>query len=393
MRKYMSYFKLSVKCILFLFAVLCSAGLFAQTDAIPVAVTGEKPRFGEKEGMVDFTEWVYSKFEYPKEYKEFRINDRVILSFIVAKDGSVNNVRVLRGNFPLLNEEVKRVVLQSPKWKYPGKRDGVPVNVRVTFPFIINSNGTKSLSNVIENKGKTSEYWINSPQLTKKPEFNGMEANQFQKWVYENLSYPQECIEESVSGRVIVTFVIDEKGKVTEPKVISVNTTNECLGKEALKVVSQSPDWTPGEVDGKPVRVSNTIPIIFQTVKARKEKVENISTISSSRERMIPPKFTIGTASPTYTPGSYNNFTNWVFENLKYPDIAKKEGYQGRVYVSFVVNEKGEVEDVRIINGAHESLNKEAIRVIKSSPDWVPARIGDINVPVTYTFPVIFQLR
>ena len=389
----MSYFKLSVKCILFLFAVLCSAGLFAQTDAIPVAVTGEKPRFGEKEGMVDFTEWVYSKFEYPKEYKEFRINDRVILSFIVAKDGSVNNVRVLRGNFPLLNEEVKRVVLQSPKWKYPGKRDGVPVNVRVTFPFIINSNGTKSLSNVIENKGKTSEYWINSPQLTKKPEFNGMEANQFQKWVYENLSYPQECIEESVSGRVIVTFVIDEKGKVTEPKVISVNTTNECLGKEALKVVSQSPDWTPGEVDGKPVRVSNTIPIIFQTVKARKEKVENISTISSSRERMIPPKFTIGTASPTYTPGSYNNFTNWVFENLKYPDIAKKEGYQGRVYVSFVVNEKGEVEDVRIINGAHESLNKEAIRVIKSSPDWVPARIGDINVPVTYTFPVIFQLR
>lgn len=389
----MSYFKLSVKCILFLFAVLCSAGLFAQTDAIPVVVTGEKPRFGEKEGMVDFTEWVYSKFEYPKEYKEFRINDRVILSFIVAKDGSVNNVRVLRGNFPLLNEEVKRVVLQSPKWKYPGKRDGVPVNVRVTFPFIINSNGTKSLSNVIENKGKTSEYWINSPQLTKKPEFNGMEANQFQKWVYENLSYPQECIEEIVSGRVIVTFVIDEKGKVTEPKVISVNTTNECLGKEALKVVSQSPDWTPGEVDGKPVRVSNTIPIIFQTVKARKEKVENISTISSSRERMIPPKFTIGTASPTYTPGSYNNFTNWVFENLKYPDIAKKEGYQGRVYVSFVVNEKGEVEDVRIINGAHESLNKEAIRVIKSSPDWVPARIGDINVPVTYTFPVIFQLR
>ena len=393
MKKYMSYFELSVKCTLFLFAVLCSVGLFAQTDAIPIAITTEKPRFGEKEGMVDFTEWVYSKFEYPQEYKEFRINDRVILSFIVAKDGSVDNVRVLRGNYPLLNETVKRVVLQSPKWKYPGKRNGVPVNVRVVFPFIINSNGAKNISDIVENKDGMSMYWINSPQLTKKPEFNGLPANQFVKWVYENLSYPQECIEESVSGRVIVKFVINEKGKITEPKVINVNTTNECLGKEALRVVLKSPEWTPGEVDGTPVKVNYTVPIIFQTVKAMKGKVEDISTISSSRERMIPPKFTIGTASPTYTPGSYNNFTNWVFDNLKYPDIAKKEGYQGRVYVSFVVNEKGEVEDVRIINGAHESLNKEAIRVIKSSPDWVPARIGDISVPVTYTFPVIFQLR
>jgi protein TonB len=82
-----------------------------------------------------------------------------------------------------------------------------------------------------------------------------------------------------------------------------------------------------------------------------------------------------------------------VFDNLKYPEIAKKEGHQGRVYVSFVVDKKGKVSDVRIINGAHDSLNKEALRVIRSSPDWVPAKMGDINVPVTYTFPVIFKLR
>ena len=393
MKKYMSYFELSVKCTLFLFAVLCSVGLFAQTDAIPIAITTEKPRFGEKEGMVDFTEWVYSKFEYPQEYKEFRINDRVILSFIVAKDGSVYNVRVLKGEYPLLNEEVKRVVSQSPKWKYPGKRNGVPVNVRVVFPFIINSNGETTISDIFGINGGITEYWMNSPQLTEKPKFNGLEADQFIKWVYENLSYPQECITESVDGRVIVKFVIDERGKITAPRVVNINSANMCLGKEALRVISKSPEWTPGKVDGNPVKVNYTIPIIFQTVRMQNADTEKFGAISTSYEKMVPPKFTIGTASQFYAPNSNNNFTRWVFENLKYPEIAKKEGYQGRIYVSFVVDEKGKVSDVRIINGAHDSLNKEALRVIRSSPDWVPAKMGDINVPVTYTFPVIFKLR
>ncbi|MBR6732684.1 MAG: energy transducer TonB, partial [Bacteroidales bacterium] len=66
---------------------------------------------------------------------------------------------------------------------------------------------------------------------------------------------------------------------------------------------------------------------------------------------------------------------------------------QGRITLSFTVSETGKVTDVTVRRGVDPILDKEAVRVVELSPDWTPGQLNGRNVPVTYTFPVIFRLR
>ena len=86
-------------------------------------------------------------------------------------------------------------------------------------------------------------------------------------------------------------------------------------------------------------------------------------------------------------------FSKWVGENLVYPETAKENGVQGRVTLQFTVNADGSVSNVKVLRGVDSSLDKEAVRVVSSSPKWTPGKQRDRAVKVTYTFPVIFQLR
>lgn len=81
----------------------------------------------------EFSKWVNSQLKYPKTAKENGIQGRVTLSFTVGKDGSVTNVKVLKGVEPTIDEEAVRVVSMSPKWT-PGTLNGQPVAVTYTFP-------------------------------------------------------------------------------------------------------------------------------------------------------------------------------------------------------------------------------------------------------------------
>lgn len=96
---------------------------------------------------------------------------------------------------------------------------------------------------------------------------------------------------------------------------------------------------------------------------------------------------------PSFKGGDANAFSKWVNENLVYPEIAKENGVSGRVTLQFTVNTDGTVSNVRVLHGVSPSLDKEAVRVVSLSPRWKPGKIDGQPVKVTYTFPVIFQLR
>lgn len=99
-------------------------------------------------------------------------------------------------------------------------------------------------------------------EIDVKPSFNGGDAGEFAKWIGTQMTYPEECKEEGVEGRVIVNFTIGTDGKVTDVKVL--RGVHEKLDAEAVRVISMSPDWTPGMHEGKAVPVSFTIPIMFK---------------------------------------------------------------------------------------------------------------------------------
>lgn len=82
----------------------------------------------------------------------------------------------------------------------------------------------------------------------------------------------------------------------------------------------------------------------------------------------------------------------WVYQYLKYPEYAIKNGIQGRVIVDFVINAKGEVTDVKVSRGVHESLDAEALRVVGASPKWRPGRHLGKKVPVAMSIAVDFKL-
>lgn len=86
-------------------------------------------------------------------------------------------------------------------------------------------------------------------------------------------------------------------------------------------------------------------------------------------------------------------FSKWVGEHLEYPESAKENGVQGRVTLQFTVGKDGQVSKVQVLRGVDPLLDKEAVRVVSMSPKWKPGKQRDRAVPVTYTFPVIFQLR
>ena len=108
-------------------------------------------------------------------------------------------------------------------------------------------------------------------------------------------------------------------------------------------------------------------------------------------EEAIP--FQLVETKPTFMGGDANAFRNWVNERLEYPEIAKENGIQGRVTLQFTVGADGKVSNVKVLRGVDPTLDKEAVRVVSMSPKWSPGKQRDRAVKVTYTFPVIFQLR
>jgi len=108
-------------------------------------------------------------------------------------------------------------------------------------------------------------------------------------------------------------------------------------------------------------------------------------------EEAIP--FQLVEEKPSFMGGDANAFSKWVNERLVYPEIAKENGVQGRVTLQFTVETNGQVTNVKVLRGVDPSLDKEAVKVVSSSPKWNPGKQRDRAVRVTYTFPVIFQLR
>ena len=96
---------------------------------------------------------------------------------------------------------------------------------------------------------------------------------------------------------------------------------------------------------------------------------------------------------PTFNGGDANEFTKWVNTHIQYPQIAQEMSIQGKVTLQFTIEKDGSLQNVKVLSTPDESLSKEAVRVVSSSPKWKPGKQRDRAVKVTYTFPVIFQLR
>lgn len=92
-------------------------------------------------------------------------------------------------------------------------------------------------------------------------------------------------------------------------------------------------------------------------------------------------------------PGGEGELIKWLGNNINYPTIASEQGIQGRVSLRFVVRPDGSVDDVQIVKSLEASCDKEALRVVKKMPKWIPGRQNGNPVSVYYNLPVVFRLQ
>ena len=224
-------------------------------------------------GMSGLMQFLSKNIQYPINAQKNHTQGRVTVQFVVNKDGSISEPKIIRGVDPDLDGEAIRVISLMPKWK-PGMQKGQPVRVKYTVPvmFRISDDGQKEEYKPIPKIDQTVVVGYASKQapaeedpvfevVENMPEFAGGMGGLMQ-YLSKNIKYPVEAQKAGIQGRVIMQVIIDKNGNVTNPKV--TQPVDPLLDTEAIRVTASMPKWKPGTQRGMPVNVKYTFPIVFR---------------------------------------------------------------------------------------------------------------------------------
>ena len=189
----------------------------------------------------------------------------------------------------------------------------------------------------------------------------------------------------------------------TEREVTKYEVTDtEFLFEEEVEIqqTSQETPPPPPPPAVQEVEVLNVVEdnVETETIEVSTEENETEVVIAAPVEAPVEEEeeevvFVVVESMPEF-PGGQQALFKFLSENVKYPVIAQENGIQGRVICQFVVNRDGSIVDVEVVRSAGDaSLDKEAVRVIKSMPKWKPGKQRGKAVRVKYTLPVNFKLQ
>lgn len=302
-------------------------------DTIIFEVVDEMPEFPG--GTGEMMKYISKSVKYPEDAFKNNVQGRVMVRFIVTKDGSIKNPEVVRSVYPSLDAEAIRVISQMPKWT-PGKQRGKAVNVRYVIPLIFKLQGDDSDQTV----------------LTKE------EVH-------------------AVDGAIRV--LTNSDGQPTKPLYlvdgVEVSDLNSIAPKdiESIHVLKNDEVVSTYGERGK----NGVVKVVTKHGKKSGEKVDEAFMVV---EEM--PEF----------PGGTGELMKYLSMNMKYPKDAYDNKVQGRVIVSFVVSKDGTIKDPKVIHSVYPSLDKEAIRVVEQMPKWTPGKQRGEAVNVSFTIPITFKL-
>ena len=250
-------------------------------DSVVFEVVEEMPEFPG--GMKALTEYIHKNVKYPAEAHAKGVQGRVIVCFVVKKDGSIADIKTVRSVDPYLDKEAIRIIAAMPKWK-PGKQRGKAVNVRFTVPVmfrlanpeppkaeeikqsdleevVVVGYGPKGDSTPDAVGIKTDNAETTFKVVETMPKFPGGTKGLMQ-YLARSIKYPVTAQEKKQQGRVIIQMVIGKDGSISNVKVL--RSVSPALNTEAMRVVSNMPKWEPGLQRGQAVAVEYTLPIVFR---------------------------------------------------------------------------------------------------------------------------------
>ncbi len=238
------------------------------------------------------------------------------------------------------------------------------------------------------------------------PSFEGGNLNVFRNWVNERVRYPEGAIGRKRSGRVVASFVIDCEGNLTQIRILQ--SPDPLLSDEVIRVLSASPRWSPGEQQGTKVRVIYTMPVDFrveapasvpasESASAPAEEPATATAVPAAANGATAVEedepYTVVDRMPTFKGGDVTHFRNWIMSQIRYPEELRTRRIGGTVLASFVIDLKGRVTDIQVLQTPDRRLSEEVVGALRRSPRWVPAQQDGRIVRVRYTIPVQFTIR
>jgi len=251
-------------------------------------------------GIEAFYKYMNENLTYPEDARKNNIQGKVFVTFVVEKDGSITDIKVLRGIGGGADEESVKLLSAMPKWQ-PGIQNGfvvrqqytVPIKFTLTDPNTAASpapapkdpgNNTGDDSHPAEPAGTNNIVTNSHNQLFTSVEHSAEYPggiNNLYRFLNKTIHYPAEARQRNIQGKVFLTFVIEKDGSLTNIHVL--HDPGFGLGAEAIRAISQSPKWQPGEQNGRTVRQQYTMPIAFSL---NDTKLSAIKTIGKKEERL-----------------------------------------------------------------------------------------------------------
>jgi protein TonB len=182
-------------------------------------------------------------------------------------------------------------------------------------------------------------------------------------------------------------------------------TSQDIFEEEIINTQQETPPEQPEPEQPEPEAVIEELIVVDDDkvvenlnidTEADEKTKTNINIVQTTfnvetEEEVEPISFAVVEEKPTF-PGGEAELLKFIAENTKYPEIAKENGIQGRVFVQFVIDKNGNVTNVTIARGVDPYLDAEAIRVVKMLPKWTPGKQRGKPVPVTFVVPINFKL-
>ena len=211
------------------------------------------------------------------------------------------------------------------------------------------------------------------------------------QFITDHLQYPEKAKKDSIQGNVFVSFNVEKEGTLTDIQVI--RSISPELDNEACRLVNSMPKWIPAMKNGIPTSTRYILPVKFSLgdtgIQRSNPQSMNQTKTQKGDKTVLPDSID---AMPEFPGGQATLFT-FLRKNIKYPVLAEEAGVQGRVIVTFVVDVDGSLTDIKVRNSVEPSLDKEAVRVVKIMPRWIPRKIDGIPVRMDFTMPITFRLQ
>jgi len=343
-------------------------------------------------GETEKFKFTQQHINYPQIAREIGLSGDVYISFIVEKDGSLSNLKIIKGIGSGCDEEVLKLFGQMNNWEAAlENKEKVRSEVVERIRFLIQDN--KQIERLLFPDVK-AEY--NGGNIALKEYFISHFDKLSKTHDYKNLN------------KVYFKFFVEKDGSTSNTSLLNFPYKSETpdnkkhfnqikqLEKDFIAAFEKMPNWKPASADGENIKSEVVVAYDFSVYHSEnnfKDSNDDSGEIANKEigDEKQEKVYVYIEQIPEF-PGGETALYKYIANNIVYPKEAQINNIQGTVYASFVVEKDGSISNIEILRGIGYGCDEEVIRVLSEMPDWTPGIQKGKAVRARYNIPVKFKL-